>query len=211
MGPRAAMGSAPRRGFESGRAEAQDVCGSLLGRVAAAVHAGREGAVVAILALAVLVGAAIGSAAHAARGGADGRARAGRARGGTHRGAERRATESADRRADADTLGGVGGRVPARLLLGPHLALARVARLLLGRLSLGRIGEDRGLRIARGRAAAERQRESHRRESCHEALRNHHGRSSCPSIMTAVPAEPEAFWWRSHDSLLITRSKAARN
>src|SRR6266567_714608 len=195
---RASSGSqlAPVPALKSSYRAGAQVFAELLGRVAATVHAGGESTVVACFALAVLVRAAVGRAAYPTSRRADGRARAGRACRSADRGAERRATESADSRADADTLGGVGGRIPARLLLGPHLALVRVARLLLGGLSLGRISEDRGLRIARRRAAAQHRRESHRRDSCHEALRNHHGRSSCPAIMTGGPGKPEAFWCR---------------
>src|SRR5712691_6969329 len=115
MGPGAAMGSTPRRGLGA-TAPGRRRSTILLGRVAAAVHAGAVGAVVARLALAILARAPVGGATYAAGCRADGRAGAGRARRGADRRTKRGTTERADGCADAHALGGVRRRVPARLL-----------------------------------------------------------------------------------------------
>src|SRR6266481_6596714 len=148
MGTGAAMGTAPRRGFDGRVGARMRTVVPLLGRVALAAHAGAERLVVARLAFPILARAAVGRAADAACRRADGRARARVATGRADRRTESRAAQRPDGQSDARALGGVRARAVTRLLLGPGLAGARVLRLLLRCLALRRVGVDagRGLR-----------------------------------------------------------------
>src|SRR6266566_3059464 len=111
MGTGAAMGTAPRRGFDGRVGARMRTVVPLLGRVALAAHAGAERLVVA----------------RVATGRADRRT-------------ESRAAQRPDGQSDARALGGVRARAVTRLLLGPGLAGARVLRLLLRCLALRRVG-----------------------------------------------------------------------
>src|SRR3990170_713247 len=197
MGSGAAMGTTPRRGIRN-RVGATAL---LLRRVASAAHAGPEGLVVARLALSILAGPAVGRATDAARRGADRRACTCGADRRSGCRAERRARQRTDGQADACAFRRARRWVPPGLLLGPGLALARVLCLLLGRLALGRIGEDSG-RGWRGRAARERRGEHENGHPCNDAMRCGHGNPPL-AVHYASPREIYA-------SFSTTRPKASR-
>src|SRR6266581_4794967 len=115
MGTGAAMGTAPRRGFDGRVGARMRTVVPLLGRVALAAHAGAERLVVARLAFPILARAAVG-----------------------------RTADATCRRADGRALGCVRAGAVTRLLLGPGLAGARVLRLLLRCLALRWVGVGAG-------------------------------------------------------------------
>src|SRR3972149_4866116 len=90
--------------------------------------------------------------------------------------------QRADEHAHPGALGGVGRGIKAGLLLGPRHALIHIARLLLGGLSLRRIGVHRRLRPG---AARDRNSERDHDQPCQHAF---HFRSSlCCSLATLSP------------------------